>query len=118
MRRGRRRQDELSDKPSSIAERRRPRNECGTRSSVNAVLNDCIEQQMYYGEKPCYQQYGSNCFYGTQTPLRVAAHYINITDPQYKKVACGLYKTPSGSYHSVQKFLPVIIPDTWKEVSL
>ena len=78
-------------------------NECGTRSSVNAVLNDCIEQQMYYGEKPCYQQYGSNCFYGTQTPC-VCGHYINITDPQYKKVACGLYKTPSGSYHSVQNF--------------
>ena len=78
-------------------------NECGTRSSVDAVLSDCIEQGMYYDEKPCYQQHGSSCYYGDTTSC-VCGHYINMTDTQYKKAACGLYKTPSGSYHSVQNF--------------
>ena len=86
---------------------RPPKNLCPDYSSVDSVLNNCIEQQMYHDEKPCYQQHGSSCYYGPpQTPC-VCGHYINMTNKDnkgYTKVACGLYKTPTGRYHSVQNF--------------
>ena len=79
-------------------------NECSTRDTINDILNNCIRQSMYNDEKSCYQQYGDDCYYGTETPC-ICGHYINMTGKNYTytKVACGLYII-NGRYHSVQNY--------------
>jgi hypothetical protein len=41
---------------------------------------------------------------GPGTPFSAHGHYINMSSTSYKSVACGFYKTPSGSYWAVQDF--------------
>ena len=41
---------------------------------------------------------------GPGTPFSAHGHYINMSSTSYSSVACGFYKTPSGSYWAVQDF--------------
>ena len=41
---------------------------------------------------------------GPGTPFSAHGHYINMSSTAYKSVACGFYKTASGSYWAVQDF--------------
>ena len=41
---------------------------------------------------------------GPGTPFSAHGHYINMSSTSYRSVACGFYKTPSGSYWAVQDF--------------
>ena len=73
-------------------------NECPRFPSEASVMSGCLQQMWSEGPPPkmpcegdCFQTYG---------------HYINMTDTQYKRVACGFFKTPSGAYWSVQNFSP------------
>ena len=75
-----------------------------TRLSIDDLLYSCTKEGMYDEEKKCYDQYGNKevC----KSHDCVCGHYVNLTDKKYTftKVACGLYKTPSGSYTMVQNF--------------
>jgi Cysteine-rich secretory protein family len=73
-------------------------NECPRFPSESAVISTCLQQMWSEGPPPrmpcdgqCFQTYG---------------HYINMTDPAFKRVACGFYKTASGSLWAVQNFGP------------
>lgn len=41
---------------------------------------------------------------GPGEPFSAHGHYINMSSTSYKSVACGFYKTPTGSYWAVQDF--------------
>jgi hypothetical protein len=76
-------------------------NECPTYSSISDILDDCIEQKMFKNEKKCHQQIPNTCYDNSSCEC---GHYVNMTASQYKKVACALYETPSGTFKSVQNF--------------
>ncbi|MFV8750448.1 CAP domain-containing protein [Nannocystaceae bacterium ST9] len=41
---------------------------------------------------------------GPGEPYSEHGHYINMSNPNYTKVACGFYETPDGSWWAVQNF--------------
>jgi hypothetical protein len=41
---------------------------------------------------------------GPGSDFNTHGHYINMSSKSYTKVACGFFKTPSGSYWAVQDF--------------
>jgi uncharacterized repeat protein (TIGR01451 family) len=80
-------------------------NECPALPSISQVLNDCIQTQMYYQEKANYKTNPNGC-YNAPWP-DTCGHYVNITDKNnegYKKVACGIYATPSGGFLAIMNF--------------
>jgi len=71
-------------------------NECPGYSSNSQVIGLCMQQMWDEGPPPtasctgaCYEQYG---------------HFINMTDPDVTKVACGFFTTSSGKVWAVQNF--------------
>jgi Cysteine-rich secretory protein family len=71
-------------------------NSCPGYSSNQQVVGLCLQQMWDEGPPPtpncsgaCYQMYG---------------HFINMTDPDVTKVACGFYTTASGKVWAVQNF--------------
>ena len=84
----------------------RAQNDCSYgKSSIDNVLDDCIEQGMYYDEKPCFESYDEeDCYGGGKDGPCECGHYVNMTNISYNRVACGLYKTPDGKYYSIHNF--------------
>jgi hypothetical protein len=73
-------------------------NECPGYKSETQVISTCLQQMWSEGPPPqspcngdCFQTYG---------------HFINMTNTKFKKVACGLFTTTSGSIWAVQNFSP------------
>jgi Cysteine-rich secretory protein family len=73
-------------------------NECPGYKSETQVIGTCLQQMWSEGPPPqspcngdCFQTYG---------------HFINMTNTKFKKVACGLFTTTSGSIWAVQNFSP------------
>lgn len=71
-------------------------NECPGYSSNSQVIGLCMQQMWDEGPPPtatcsgtCYEEHG---------------HFINMTDPDVKKVACGFFTTSSGKVWAVQNF--------------
>ena len=71
-------------------------NECPKYNSEASVISTCLQQMWNEGPPPqspcsgdCFQKYG---------------HFINMTNPKYKRVACGFYKPASGPLWAVQNF--------------
>jgi hypothetical protein len=71
-------------------------NECPGYSSNSQVIGLCMQQMWDEGPPPspdctgdCYEKHG---------------HFINMTDPDVKKVACGFYTTSSGKVWATQNF--------------
>ena len=72
-------------------------NECPGYASEDSVLGTCLQQMWSEGPPPqtpcdgaCFQSHG---------------HFINMTNPKLKRVACGFART-SGKLWSVQNFGP------------
>jgi hypothetical protein len=79
-------------------------NECWTSGSLEAILDDCLEQYMYHKEKACYIANPSGCY---SDPACVCGHYVNMMDKGgsgYASVACGLHETADHQYHAVVNF--------------
>lgn len=77
---------------------------------IDAIF-DQIYKQMYQQEKQCYLKNPPTTPCGTSMdrcyldPNCMCGHYVNmVVCPDYKKVSCGLYKTPDGNFKSVQNF--------------
>ncbi|HKU42915.1 MAG TPA: CAP domain-containing protein [Polyangiales bacterium] len=73
-------------------------NECPSYPSEQVVLQSCLQQMWNEGppaqapcEGSCFQQHG---------------HFINMTNAQWKRVACGFHRTADGKVWSVQNFAP------------
>jgi hypothetical protein len=71
-------------------------NECPGYASNSQVIGLCMQQMWDEGPPPtssctgsCYEEHG---------------HFINMTDPDVTKVACGFYTTSSGKVWAVQNF--------------
>jgi hypothetical protein len=71
-------------------------NECPGWGSTQQVIAGCLQQMWSEGPPPsdpctgqCFQDHG---------------HYINMTNPQHSRVACGFYTTPDGDIWAVQNF--------------
>jgi hypothetical protein len=71
-------------------------NECPGYSSTSQVIGLCLQQMWDEGPPPttpctdtCFEKYG---------------HFINMTDPNVTKVACGFYTTSAGKVWAVQNF--------------
>jgi hypothetical protein len=71
-------------------------NECPGYSSNSQVIGLCMQQMWDEGPPPtatctdaCYEEHG---------------HFINMTDPNVKQVACGFFTTASGKVWAVQNF--------------
>lgn len=77
-------------------------NTCPALASPQKILDGCIEQQMYYQEKANYTKNPSEC-YNAAWP-NTCGHYVNMTNKSYTKVACGMYRTPSGDFFAVMNF--------------
>ena len=64
-------------------------NECPGWNSAQHIITGCL--QAMWDEGP-------------GEPFSVHGHYINMTNPEYSRVACGFFTTPSGSVWGVQNF--------------
>jgi hypothetical protein len=65
-------------------------NECpGWPGPPNQLLDGCLAQMWAEGPGEPFSEHG---------------HYINMSSPNYTKVACGFYQTGQGSYWAVQNF--------------
>ncbi len=64
-------------------------NECPGWPSAEAVVTSCLAQMWAEGPGEPFEDHG---------------HYINMSSTSYTEVACGFYKTPSGSIWAVQDF--------------
>lgn len=64
-------------------------NECPDYNPNFDIVNFCLQQMWDEGPGEPYIAHG---------------HYINMSDPNITKVACGLYITPEGNFWSVQNF--------------
>jgi hypothetical protein len=71
-------------------------NECPGWRSETQVIEGCLQSMWDEGPPPgatcnnaCFQMYG---------------HFINMTNPDYARVACGFYTTPGGEVWAVQNF--------------
>lgn len=64
-------------------------NECPGWASTDQVVTGCLQAMWDEGPGEPYSAHG---------------HYINMTNPNYARVACGFYQTPDGRVWSVQNF--------------
>jgi uncharacterized protein YkwD len=64
-------------------------NECPGWSSVEDVIDGCLQMMWDEGPGEPYEDHG---------------HYINMTNPAYGEVACGFHTTPDGAVWAVQDF--------------
>ena len=64
-------------------------NECPGWSSVDDVIDGCLQSMWDEGPGTVYEDHG---------------HYINMSSTSYEKVACGFYRTSGGAVWSVQNF--------------
>ena len=65
-------------------------NECpGWPGPPEDMIVDCLALMWAEGPGDDFSQHG---------------HYINMSNPNYTKVACGFYQTPEGSWWAVQNF--------------
>ena len=71
-------------------------NECPGWGSTTQIINGCLQAMYDEGPPPtnsctgqCFQDHG---------------HFLNMTDPNATRVACGFYTTPSGAVWGVQNF--------------
>ncbi|KPK14945.1 MAG: hypothetical protein AMJ62_11260 [Myxococcales bacterium SG8_38] len=64
-------------------------NECPGWNSTEHVVTGCLQAMWDEGPGEPYSAHG---------------HYINMTNPSYRRVACGFYETADGSLWSVQNF--------------
>jgi hypothetical protein len=71
-------------------------NECPGWSSVEDVIEGCLQRMWDEGPPPssncegqCFQEHG---------------HFINMSNPDYSEVACGFFTTPDGELWAVQNF--------------
>lgn len=71
------------------APRGRAQNECPGWGSETSVVADCLQLMWDEGPGDDFNAHG---------------HYINMSSPNYTKVACGVYTTGSGDVWSVQNF--------------
>jgi len=71
-------------------------NECPGWNSEEQILEGCL-QMMYDEGPPPSQDCSGSCF-------QDHGHFINMTDPDFARVACGFYTTDSGEVWSVQNF--------------
>lgn len=71
-------------------------NECPGYRSEQQVIGLCLQQMWSEGpppSEPCTEQ----CF-------RDHGHFINMTNPDFKRVACGFFTTASGDLWAIQNF--------------
>jgi hypothetical protein len=73
-------------------------NECPGYRTESSVISMCL-QQMWSEGPPPQMPCDGNCF-------QTYGHFINMTNTKFKKVACGLFTTSSGSIWAVQNFSP------------
>lgn len=71
-------------------------NECPGYSSNSQVIGLCMQQMWDEGPPPT-----ANC---TGDCYETHGHFINMTDPDVTKVACGFYTTSSGKVWATQNF--------------
>jgi len=64
-------------------------NECPGWGSTEQVIQGCLQAMWDEGPGEPYSAHG---------------HYINMTNPSYKMVACGFHETDEGRFWSVQNF--------------
>lgn len=71
-------------------------NECPGWNSETQIIEGCL-QMMYDEGPPPSEQCNGQCF-------QDHGHFINMTNENYTRVACGFYTTPGGDVWSVQNF--------------
>lgn len=71
-------------------------NECPGWRSETQIIQGCL-QMMYDEGPPPSEQCNGQCF-------QEHGHFINMTNDNYTRVACGFYTTPGGEVWSVQNF--------------
>jgi len=71
-------------------------NECPGWGSEPQIIEGCL-QMMYDEGPPPSEQCNGQCF-------QDHGHFINMTNENYSRVACGFYTTPGGDVWSVQNF--------------
>lgn len=71
-------------------------NECPGWGSEEHIVSDCL-QMMYDEGPPPSEPCEGQCF-------QTHGHFINMTNPDYTKVACGFFTTAEGDVWSVQNF--------------
>lgn len=64
-------------------------NECPGWGSTQQIVSGCLQAMWDEGPGEPYSEHG---------------HYINMTNPEYTRVACGFYETGDGRFWSVQNF--------------
>ena len=69
--------------------RGRAQNECPGWWSEASIVDSCLQMMWDEGPGENFNEHG---------------HYINMSNPNYSKVACGIYDTGSGGIWSVQNF--------------
>jgi hypothetical protein len=64
-------------------------NECPGWGSIEQTIQGCLQDMWDEGPGEPYSEHG---------------HYINMSNPDYKKVACGFYVRPDGKVWAIQNF--------------
>jgi hypothetical protein len=64
-------------------------NECPGWGSVDDTIQDCLQSMWDEGPGEPYSEHG---------------HYINMSSPDYTKVACGFHETANGKVWAIQNF--------------
>jgi Cysteine-rich secretory protein family len=64
-------------------------NECPGWGSVEQTVQGCLQSMWDEGPGEPYSEHG---------------HYINMSNPDYKQVACGFHETPDGKVWAIQNF--------------
>jgi Cysteine-rich secretory protein family len=81
--------------------------ECPGDPSEQYVISGCLQQMWSEGPPPAgttIAQCESQAMYATC--YEAHGHFINMTDPNVTKVACGFYTTSSGAVWAVQNLSP------------
>jgi hypothetical protein len=69
--------------------RGRAQNECPGWGSVRSVIDGCLQMMWDEGPGENFQEHG---------------HYINMSNPNHSRVACGFHTTADGAVWAVQNF--------------
>lgn len=64
-------------------------NECPGWGSIEQTIQGCLQDMWDEGPGEPYSEHG---------------HYINMSNPDYSKVACGFYEKPDGKVWAIQNF--------------
>ena len=64
-------------------------NECPGWGSIEQTIQGCLQDMWDEGPGEPYSEHG---------------HYINMSNPDYTKVACGFYEKPDGKVWAIQNF--------------